>query len=197
MYLSGSTPLIEVMVRSEYITGGLQNRDEPALIFGVSSIEGRALGFHVHLQSGAVFWRLPVSAFYVGKHAPPITIGEAQFWDCLGYNIAITEFRYLRARTCTVKLKSGQDQPGQYKFTVDWANSGEEFSGYAEMPDEHKCAHIIQLNNGNFVAYPNNRIWWDEASFVKPLAGEVLYKPQEVVHYAEKDSFKIRDGYFY
>ena len=174
-----------------------QYHDLLRLIFGVSSIEGRALGFHVQLQSGAVFWRLPISAFYRGKHAPSIMIGEAQFWDCLGYNIAVTEFRYLKTRMCNVKLKSGAEASGQYRFTVDWANSGEEFSGWAEMPDEHKCAHVIELTNGNFIAYPNNRIWWVEPSFVKPVQGEVLYKPQGEVHYAERESFKIKDGYFY
>jgi hypothetical protein len=31
---------------------------------------------------------------------------------------------------------------------------------HSEIPQEHKCAHILALDNGNFAAQPNNRILW-------------------------------------
>ena len=31
---------------------------------------------------------------------------------------------------------------------------------HSEIPHEHKCAHIIALNNGNYAAQPNNRCIW-------------------------------------
>jgi hypothetical protein len=36
---------------------------------------------------------------------------------------------------------------------------------HSEIPHEHKCAHIIALNDGNFAAQPNNRCIWDLPSF--------------------------------
>jgi hypothetical protein len=36
---------------------------------------------------------------------------------------------------------------------------------HSEIPDEHKCAHILQLDNGNFAAQPNNRILWNVSSY--------------------------------
>ena len=30
----------------------------------------------------------------------------------------------------------------------------------SEIPQEHKCAHILELDNGNYAAQPNNRILW-------------------------------------
>ena len=35
----------------------------------------------------------------------------------------------------------------------------------SEIPQEHKCAHIIALDDGNFAAQPNNRCIWDLPSF--------------------------------
>ena len=35
-----------------------------AVIFGLSSISGRAILFHCMLPNGAVFYRLPISAFF-------------------------------------------------------------------------------------------------------------------------------------
>jgi len=35
----------------------------------------------------------------------------------------------------------------------------------SEIPQEHKCAHILALNNGNFAAQPNNRILWHINSY--------------------------------
>ena len=36
---------------------------------------------------------------------------------------------------------------------------------HSEIPHEHKCAHIIALNDGNYAAQPNNRCIWDLPSF--------------------------------
>jgi hypothetical protein len=36
---------------------------------------------------------------------------------------------------------------------------------HSEIPHEHKCAHIIALDDGNYAAQPNNRCIWDIPSF--------------------------------
>jgi hypothetical protein len=36
---------------------------------------------------------------------------------------------------------------------------------HSEIPHEHKCAHIIALDDGNYAAQPNNRCIWDVPSF--------------------------------
>jgi uncharacterized membrane protein (UPF0182 family) len=36
---------------------------------------------------------------------------------------------------------------------------------HSEIPDQHKCAHILALDNGNYAAQPNNRILWNISSF--------------------------------
>ncbi len=36
---------------------------------------------------------------------------------------------------------------------------------HSEIPQEHKCAHILELDNGNYAAQPNNRILWHVNSY--------------------------------
>jgi hypothetical protein len=56
---------------------------------------------------------------------------------------------------------------GKYLFTIDWAHPDTNILDveHSEIPQEHKCAHILELTNGNFAAQPNNRILWHVNSF--------------------------------
>ena len=56
---------------------------------------------------------------------------------------------------------------GKYLFTIDWAHPDSNILDveHSEIPQEHKCAHILELANGNFAAQPNNRILWHISSF--------------------------------
>ena len=50
---------------------------------------------------------------------------------------------------------------------VDWAHPDANIldTDHSEIPHEHKCAHIIALDDGNYAAQPNNRCIWDLPSF--------------------------------
>ena len=63
--------------------------------------------------------------------------------------------------------KDKQWHHGAYLFTVDWAHPDANIldSDHSEIPHEHKCAHIIALDDGNYAAQPNNRCIWDLPSF--------------------------------
>ena len=56
---------------------------------------------------------------------------------------------------------------GQYLFTIDWAHPDTNIldTEHSEIPQEHKCAHILALDNGNYAAQPNNRLLWHINSF--------------------------------
>ena len=55
----------------------------------------------------------------------------------------------------------------KYLFTVDFAHPESNIldTDHSEIPHEHKCAHIMALDDGNYAAQPNNRIIWDIPSF--------------------------------
>ena len=58
----------------------------------------------------------------------------------------------------------GKKVLGTYMFTLDWSweNKGVPDLNFSETP-EHKC-HLFKMENGNYYAYPNNRIiWFDDA----------------------------------
>ena len=56
---------------------------------------------------------------------------------------------------------------GKYLFTIDWAHPETNIldTEHSEIPQEHKCAHILELTNGNYAAQPNNRILWHVNSY--------------------------------
>ena len=64
---------------------------------------------------------------------------------------------------------------GVYMFTVD--NCHSEHStidiNFSEHDPEHKSFNILQLDNGQFAAQPNNRIIWHDSS----LTPEKLKQP--------------------
>lgn len=159
----------ECLVRAEYLYNLQAHHGEfvRAACFGLSSLAGRALGFHVLLQDGTCFWRLPVSALCHKVGAPHLVLDHLQLWDCFSYDVAVTLFGHLSERRCRVFLKDGNDKahPGEYVFTVDWYGSGPAEAG-GDLG--HKCAHLIALDNGCYALQPNNRVQFLDPAFVTP-----------------------------
>jgi hypothetical protein len=130
-YLNANIPPIYCQVRKEYLYDLKEHHgeSEDCVVFGVASITGKALLFHIMLPNGAVFYRLPISAFFK-KHisrseVPDMSVDSLQLWNCFSY------------------------------YNTE----------HSEIPQEHKCAHIIELENGNYAAQPNNRIIWHVNSY--------------------------------
>jgi hypothetical protein len=55
-------------------------------------------------------------------------------------------------------------------FTLDWGWENKSIldTNFSETP-EHKCAHLFKMDNGNFYAYPNNRIVWHDKAWTSVL----------------------------
>jgi hypothetical protein len=106
-YLNANIPVEYAQIRREYLYDLKKHHGEveDCIIFGVTCITGRALLFHAIMENGAIFYRLPISAFIQRGYKPD------------------------------------------------------------DVPHEHKCAHVLALNDGNYAAQPNNRLIWDIPSF--------------------------------
>lgn len=160
--LNANIPHFYGYVRNEFLYNLEKGHGEftPALVFGVSSVSSMALGFHVLLETGAVFWRLPIHALCHRPHAEKAALGNLQPWDCFGEKVAVTEFSALKGlRAKTVK---GYVDDGEYLFTIDWWDNG-----YSNAPEQAKCAHVLKLTSGNYGAYPSNYLLWKEKSFTE------------------------------
>jgi hypothetical protein len=90
-------------------------------------------------------------------------------WVTVQYFIAYLLARLFNKDTNpkTFPRKDKKWHHGKYLFTVDFAHPDVNIldTDHSEIPHEHKCAHIIALDDGNFAAQPNNRCIWDLPSF--------------------------------
>ena len=187
-------------MKAEYAYDNRAHHGEyiPVLVFGADSICGRAIGFDVLTDCGAMFARLPVSALVHKMGAPEIELGHLQLWDCFSYKMEAHEYMAIRDLSCETILKDKKWYPGEYMFTFSWYGSK-----YAEDAGDggFKRAHMLKLDNGCFALQPNNRIKWYEASFVtkpfpeKPdfLTNSQNWKCEDGLKWTTEDS----DKYFY
>ena len=172
-YLNVNIPATYAQVRREYLydLSGHVGESENCIIFGMASITGRALLFHAIMENGAVFYRLPISAFiqpgFDVKKVPRPRLDELELWNCFSYYPAITTYDLLASQSGKYYGKDKKWHRGAYLFTVDWAHPESNIvdTDHSEIPHEHKCAHILALDDGNYAAQPNNRLIWNIPSF--------------------------------
>ena len=92
-YLNANIPLQYSQIRREYLYDLKKHHGEveDCIIFGISSMEGRAILFHALMENGAIFYRLPISAFiqrgYKPKEVPNRRLDELELWNCFPVTI--------------------------------------------------------------------------------------------------------------
>ena len=172
-YLNANTPTIYCQIRKEYLYDLKEHHgeSEDAVIFGLCSIPGRAVLFHAMLPNGAVFYRLPISAFFQKSYdrtkVPDMSLDSLELWDCFSYYPSVHCFSFLRGKRGKYYGKDKKNYPFEYLFTIDWGHPESNIldTEHSEIPAEHKCAHILALDDGNYAAQPNNRILWDAPNY--------------------------------
>lgn len=187
--MNADLPIFDCWLRAEYLYDLRSHFGEleRVTVFGLSSLQGRALGFHVLVHdTGAVIWRLPINALVHRETAPFIPLDHLQLWDCFSYQVHVHEFGHLSGRRCQAVLKNKKKYDGQYLFTVDWyGNNESENAG----DSGHKCAHILELDCGVYAAQPNNRILWaDPAVITKPFEKRPDYKTNTRIWQCEHET---------
>ena len=102
-YLNANIPVEYAQIRREYLYDLKSHHGEveDCIIFGISSITGKSLLFHAIMESGAIFYRLPITAFiqrgFKVKDVPRRRLDELQLWNCFSYYPAITTWDICRA----------------------------------------------------------------------------------------------------
>lgn len=193
--MNADIPYLRCFVRRSFVSSSGRGMEE-AYAFAIQSIPGRALGFHVMLQSGAHYRGVPIHGIALSESSPEIALGDCQLWDCFSYKPAITVFSYLRDHEADCHLRSGTAS-GTYLFTVDWLPDSWERPGWTLQPEQNKCAHVLALDDGNLVALPTNRIAWKDGYFVgkSPDPRARAYSVQDMAFHAESSDFDVsRDG---
>ena len=172
-YLNANIPVQYAQIKKEYLYDLKKHHGEveDCIIFGITSLTGRAILCHAIMGNGAIFYRLPISAFiqrgFERSRVPEQRLDELELWNSFSYYPSVNSWDILSAASGKSIGKDKQWYHGKYLFTVDWGHPDANIldSDHSEIPHEHKCAHIIALDNGNYAAQPNNRCIWDLPSF--------------------------------
>ena len=162
MYLNANIPIIECYVRGNYLRNQKDSHDKyfKCVVFGVSSVPKQVPLFHFVMEDGGVWWKAPISAFCKRPDTKELPLNELVLWDSFSYNISVTTFHFLANCKMMYTSRRGVKRKGNYLFTIDWSigDYNELNFGYAEAPDQHKCGHVIELEDGNYAIQPNNRL---------------------------------------
>ena len=158
-------PAINVWVRKEYLTDFKSGFGEFTRGVWVSakSIPGRAFYFETYLPDyGAMYDKLPISAFVSSPSTPKpdLKLSDLQFWNCMDYGLTILKKSFISSMDMELYTRKGAKMKGIYLFTLDnyHPDLNSVDTNTSEKPDEHKSHNVVQLENGQYAAYPNNRM---------------------------------------
>lgn len=168
-FLVHNLPPIHVLVRKEYLYDLERGHGEytPGIWISVKSVAGKALYFETLLtEYGALYDKLPISAFVSKEDHGDLSLDTLQLWDCFDYNLTVIQ-KPLLSR-CQFFGKDRQMHSGDYLFTIDNCHADDNTldTNFSEYDPEHKSFNIIQLDNGQFAAQPNNRVIWKDMSLI-------------------------------
>ena len=113
--------------------------------------------------------KLPISAFlsWDSDHptspvvpTPDLPLTDLQFWNGFDTGLTVIEKNLICNMEFEVMTRESGNMKGSYLFTIDNYHPHRNEADYyfAEVPDEHKSHNIIELENGQIGAYPNNRL---------------------------------------
>jgi hypothetical protein len=163
-------------------------------VHSVASIEKRVPLFEAFLTNGVNWTCRPITAF-CWKECDPVPLEHAMYWDCFSPYVDVQVRARLKGLRAKLINPRGQKEWGEYMFTLDWGweNKAILDTNFSETP-EHKCAHLFKMDNGNFYAYPNNRIIWHDDAWVDiPIDKNPGYKIDLTVYSVENKRAQYTD----
>lgn len=171
MYLNHNIPVITCFIRNEYLYNFTKGHEQHTLcdVHSVASIEKRTPLFEAFIENGVNWTRRPITAFCWKKDAPIRKLNECMYWDCFSPYIDVQVRQRLAGLRADLITPNSCKLQGEYLFTLDWSwenKAGSCNVNFSETP-EHKCAHVFKMDEGNFFAYPNNRIIWYDKAWTK------------------------------
>lgn len=158
-------PSNKVWVRKEYLRDFKDGHGE--FVEGnwvtAKSIPGRAFYFETYLPKyGALFDKLPISAFLSEPKLPnpDMPLNNLQFWNCMDYGIVNIHKQFISTMDYEILTHDFGTVKGFYIATLDNYHPFADEVDYStsEVPEEHKSFNLIELVNGQFALYPNNRM---------------------------------------
>jgi hypothetical protein len=187
MELNINIPSFKCLVRLSHFTkrDTDKNTYHDAYAFGIQSVTGKILTFHIMTDYGMLRSRVPISELFLKEPDIDIPSHYKQLWDCFSENVTVTSFEYLSGKRCEVVLKDGNKVWATYMFTIDWFDNA-----YSNEPSDYKCGHILVADEGYLLCQPNNRIYWKDSNWITkdfPLEKKEI-KVDEILESVESHS---------
>lgn len=161
--LNSNIPNLKIKVRRSWLTKDPADNliFDNCYAFGIQSVSGKILTFHIMTDYGMLRSRVPISELFFSETQKDIPSDFKQLWDCFSENVSIIEYHYLAEKRCKVILKDKTLVWATYLFTIDWFNNP-----YSDEPTDYKCGHILAADDGYLMCQPNNRIFWKDSNFI-------------------------------
>lgn len=161
--LNANIPNLKIKVRRSWLTKDPADNliFDNCYAFGIQSVSGKILTFHIMTDYGMLRSRVPISQLFYSEPKNDIPSDFKQLWDCFSENVSVIEYHYLAEKRCRVILKDKTLVWATYLFTIDWFNNP-----YSDEPTDYKCGHILAADDGYLMCQPNNRIFWKDSNFI-------------------------------
>jgi len=206
--LIANLPTKKVFVRKEYLTDFQSGHGEfvEGLWVCAKSIQGRAFYFETYLpEYAAMFDKLPISAFVSDPETPTpdMELHNLQFWNCMDYGVVAVQKQFIGSMHYEVYTRDFGNQTGTYICTLDNFHADVDAIDYStsEQPAEHKSHNLLELDNGQFCLYPNNRMRIYDNSITPETPKVPDFKVSTVYYQVEnghdRDGLGSEENYFW
>lgn len=187
-------------VRRQHFTKQIADADiyDESIAFGIQTISGKILTFHIMTDYGMLRSRVPISEIFIKKPKKDIPYYCKQLWDCFGEKAEVVKYPYLQDKRCKVILRDQSIIWATYMFTIDWYDNP-----YSEEPTDYKCGHILAADDGYLLCQPNNRIYWKDSNFICrefPISKKEIKVDRELLsveNVADKWVSENTDSFYY
>jgi hypothetical protein len=95
--LNENIDLFKCLVRVSHFTKNPEddNKFHKAYAFGIQSVAGKILTFHIMTDYGMLRSRVPISEIFMNEPTKDIPFHFKQLWDCFSENVTVKIFDYL------------------------------------------------------------------------------------------------------
>ena len=106
--------------------------------------------------------KLPISAFVSSPETPTpdLSLPNLQFWNCMDYGVTSITKQFIGSMDFEILTRDQGVMHGSYICTLDNYHPDSDNIDYStsETPAEHKSFNLLELDNGQYCLYPNNRM---------------------------------------
>jgi hypothetical protein len=148
---------LNLLVREKYLYNmDIEKKDlVNCTVIGLSSYPGHTLTVTILVKGKFLYSYVPLIALAWFPSFAENDLNKAIYKNCPSSELTVTYYDALK--DCTIYNKDGSYfTNGQYILTLDWYNDNEQF-------------HLIKINDGNFVLYPNHKIIFNSESYKEKL----------------------------